>query len=178
MSEHSEEKTKRKYLQLLNNYEWSYQYSLFYEEPEDSHHLLDDMVKFKQELRRKWPDAAFLIRIQSHRKDMGTGNANRVLQAFLSILSTSKLQGIMDGFLDPLFSAPVNILYKSLSTGKQKQIYGSIDRQKPHALTKVFKDKSTPIKRYSVLNKSKLVVREVPLMELMLEEEDQSHLPE
>ena len=109
---------------------------------------------------------------------MGTGNANRVLQAFLSILSTSKLQGIMDGFLDPLFSAPVNILYKSLSTGKQKQIYGSIDRQNPHALTKVFKDKSTPIKRYSVLNKSKLVVREVPLMELMLEEEDQSHLPE
>lgn len=166
MSESSEEKTTRKYLQLLSDYEWSYQYSLFYDDPEESHHLLDDMVTFKQELRRKWPEAAFMIRIQSHRRDMGSGNANRILQAFLSILSTSKLQGIMDGFLDPLFSAPVNIMYKRLSIAKQKQIYGSIAIQRPHDLTKIFKDKTTPIRRYSVLNKAKLEKRQTPLIEL------------
>lgn len=166
MSEPSEEKTKRKYLAHLNEYEWSYQYSLFYDDTEESRHLLDDMVGFKQALRRKWPDAAFLIRIQSHRKDVGNGHANRELQAFLSILCTNKLEGIMDGFLDPLFSAPVNIIYKRLSIAKQRQIFSSISRQRAHDLTKIFKDKTTPIKRYSVLNKAQLVTRELPLTEL------------
>lgn len=172
MSESSEKKTKRNYLKLLNDYEWSYQYSLFYEDETDSRHLLDDMVKFKQELRRKWPDTAFLIRIQSHRKDVGTGNANRVLQGFLSILSTSKLQGIMDGFLDPLFSAQVKIMYRRLNIGKQKHIYSTIDGQRPHDLTKIFKHKTTPIRRFNVLNKTKLVERQIPLIELEQEYEE------
>ncbi|MFG3502929.1 hypothetical protein ACGFZ7_17505 [Pseudomonas sp. NPDC047963] len=166
MSESSEEKTKRKYLQMMNDYEWSYQYSLFYDDPDDSCRLLDDMVKFKQALRRKWPNTAFLIRIQSHRRDMGAGRKDKLLQAFLSILSTSKLQGIMGGFADPLFSAQVNIMYKRLSVGKQKQIYSSIARQNPHDLAKVFKDKAGPIKRYSILNKTKLAKRETPLIQL------------
>ena len=91
---------------------------------------------------------------------------HKLLQAFLSILSTSKLQGIMGGFADPLFSAQVNIMYKRLSVGKQKQIYSSIARQNPHDLAKVFKDKAGPIKRYSILNKTKLAKRETPLIQL------------
>lgn len=166
MSETSEEKTRRRYLQIMNDYEWSYQYSLFYDNPDDSYRLLDDMVKFKQALRRKWPNTAFLIRIQSHRRDMGTERKDKVLQAFLSILSTSKLQGVMDGFLDSLFSAQVNIIYKKLSVGKQKQIYNSIARQQPHDLAKVFKHKKGPIKRYSILNKTRLAKRLTPLIEL------------
>lgn len=175
MSESSDEKTRRKYLQLMNDYEWSYQYSLFYDDPHDSRRLLDDMVKFKQALRRKWPDTAFLIRVQSHRKDMGNGNANKVLQAFLSILSTSKLQGIIDGFLDPLFSAPVNVMYRRLSLGKQKQIYHSIARQRPHDLTKVFKAKTSPIKRYSVLNRAKMLPRQSALVDVNETEGDQTY---
>ncbi|NKQ10643.1 hypothetical protein [Pseudomonas sp. SST3] len=169
MSETSEEKTKRKYLQLMNDYEWSYQYSIFYDDPSYSCRLLEDMVGFKQALRRKWPDTAFLIRIQSHRREMGAGSNNKVLQAFLSILSTSKLQGIMDGFLDPLFAVQVNIMYKRLSIDKQKRMYQAIAQQMPHDLSKVFKDKTGPIKRYTILNKTKLAKRENPLTELNAE---------
>lgn len=159
MSEFSEEKTKRKFLKLLSEYEWGYQYSVFYEDPEDSVFLLEDMIRFKQVLRRKWQNTAFLIRIQSHKN-----RRNGVLQAFLSILCNCKLEGVKDGFVDGLFSTQVNVMSKELSIGKQASMYRSIAKQKPHNLKMIFKEKEASIRRYTVLNKDKLIKRDMPLV--------------
>ena len=87
MSETSEEKTKRKYLAVLRGYRWSYQHSIFYDDPEQSHALLDHMVRFKQVLRRRCPDQPFLIRVQALKK-------GAVHQAFLSIITTAKVEDL------------------------------------------------------------------------------------
>ena len=63
--ETSEDKTKRKFANYLLVPIWNYQYSVFYEAPEDSTNLLVDQKQFRQELGRKFPDQPFLVRVQS-----------------------------------------------------------------------------------------------------------------
>lgn len=147
MSESSEEKTKRKYLTVLRDYQWSYQHSVFYDDPEQSLGLLEDMASFKQMLRRRCPDQPFLIRVQALKK-------GAVHQAFLSIITTAKVDDLRE-MANKVFPAVMNVLGKKLSVDKLDQIAKTIEKQKPHDLSKLF-DK-TGINRWSVLNKHLLL---------------------
>lgn len=148
MSESSEEKTKRKYLAVLRGYQWSYQHSVFYDNPEQSHALLDHMVRFKQVLRRRCPDQPFLVRIQTLKK----GSAPH--QAYLTIFTTKKVEDLRE-MANKVFPTIMNVMGKKLSVEKLDQIARAIEKQKPHDLSKVL-DK-TGINRWSVLNKHLLV---------------------
>ncbi|MDY7550440.1 hypothetical protein RGV59_06250 [Pseudomonas sp. FG1] len=148
MSETSEEKTKRKYLTVLRGYQWSYQHSVFYDKPEQSHALLEHMVKFKQVLRRRCPDQPFLVRIQTLKK----GAAPH--QAYLTIFTTKKVEDLQE-MANKVFPAIMNVMGKRLSVEKLDQIARAIEKQKPHDLSKVL-DKAG-INRWSVLNKHLLV---------------------
>lgn len=147
MSETSEDKTKRKYLSVLRGYQWSYQHSVFYDNPELSYGLLDDMVAFKQTLRRKCPDQPFLLRIQTLKK----GAAPH--QAYLTIFTTEKVEDLGE-IANKTFPTKMNDLGKKLSAEKLEQIAGAIEKQKPHDLSKVL-GKSV-INRWSILNRNKL----------------------
>ena len=151
MSETSEEKTKRKYLTVLRGYQWSYQHSVFYDDPEQSLGLLEDMASFKQMLRRRCPDQPFLIRVQALKK-------GAVHQAFLSIITTAKVDDLRE-MANKVFPSVMNVLGKKLSVDKLDQIARAIEKQKPHDLSKLF-DK-TGINRWSVLNKHLLAAIEV-----------------
>lgn len=151
MSETSEEKTKRKYLTVLRGYQWSYQHSVFYDDPEQSLGLLEDMASFKQMLRRRCPDQPFLIRVQALKK-------GAVHQAYLSIITTAKVDDLR-GIANKTFPAKMNVLGKNLSVEKHDQIARAIEKQKPHDLSKLF-DKAG-INRWSVLNKHLLEAIEV-----------------
>ncbi|AIG03749.1 Uncharacterised protein [Pseudomonas fluorescens] len=146
MSETSEDKTKRKYLTVLRDYQWSYQHSIFYKDAEQSHALLGDMVKFKQVLRRRCPDQPFLIRVQALKK-------GAVHQAFLSIITTAKVEDL-EGIANKTFPAAMNVVGRRLSAERLSQQAHVIEEAKPHDLSKLF-DKSG-INRWSVLNKDKL----------------------
>lgn len=146
MSETSEEKTKRKYLAVLRGYQWSYQHSVFYNDAEQSHALLDDMVRFKQVLRRRCPDQPFLIRVQALKK-------GAVHQAFLSIITTAKVEDI-EGIANKTFPSVMNVRGRLLSAERLSQQGHVIEEAKPHDLSKLF-DKAG-INRWSVLNRSQL----------------------
>lgn len=148
MSESSEEKTKRKYLTVLRGYQWSYQHSVFYNDPEQSHALLEHMVRFKQVLRRRCPDQPFLVRIQTLKK----GSVPH--QAYLTIFTTKKVEDLRE-MANKVFPAIMNVMGKKLSVEKLDQIARAIEKQKPHDLSKVL-DKAG-INRWTVLNKDKLV---------------------
>lgn len=148
MSETSEEKTKRRYLAVFRTYQWSYQHSVFYDDPEQSHALLDDMVKFKQVLRRRCPDQPFLVRIQALK------SRSRPHQAYLTIFTTKKVEGLRE-LANKVFPATMNVLGKTLSVEKHDSISRAIEKQKPQDLSKVF-DKAG-INRWSVLNKHMLL---------------------
>jgi hypothetical protein len=150
VSESSEEKTKRKYLTVLRGYQWSYQHSVFYDDPEQSLGLLEDMASFKQMLRRRCPDQPFLIRVQALKK-------GAVHQAFLSIITTAKVDDLRE-IANKTFPAKMNVLGKTLSVEKRDQIARAIEKQKPHDLSKLF-DRAG-INRWSVLNKPLLAANE------------------
>ncbi len=153
MSEISEEKSKRKYLHFLQSYQWSYQYSLFYEDIYDSKSLLNEMVRFKQELRRMCPDQPFLIRIQL-RNGKTLNNPEGGTQAYLTIFTTTKAQKAIDAATDKAMSTPTNIMSRRISPEALAFKASRIKSQKPHNLEQFFGKKK--INRFTVLNKSKL----------------------
>lgn len=144
MSESSEDRTKRQYLSLLNNNEWNYQYSVFYEDAEQSKSLLEDMIEFKQTIRRKYPTNPLLIRIQLHKKEE--------LQAYLSIMTTEKMKNLSE-ITAKAFPSEVKILYRRLTEERISRIASAIKTQKPHNLERFF---NKPARRWSLLNKPHL----------------------
>lgn len=154
MSETSEEKSKRNYLHLLQDYQWSYQHSLFYDNLKESTALLDDMVRFKQELRRKCPAQPFLIRIQLHNRKT-EHNPDGGLQAYLVILTTDKADNPIREAAAKAMSAQCNVMSMRLTPEKIRKAASAIKVQKPHDLERFFgKEK---INRFTVLNKTKLI---------------------
>lgn len=152
MSETSEDKSKRKYLSVLEGNEWGYQYSVFYDNPEQSVELLGDMVTFKRYLRRQYSNQPFLFRIQTH-----IHKEEKVLQAFLTLFTTEKLTGFGD-LADKAFPSPVNTMYQPLTDGKLASMIGSIEKQKLHDLSKLFGKVGQ--NRWGILNKPLLVKKE------------------
>lgn len=162
MSETSEEKSKRNYLHLLRDYQWSYQHSLFYDDLKESTALLDDMVRFKQVLRRMCPDQPFLIRIQLHNRKT-PHNPDGGLQAYLVILTTESADKQIKAAAAKAMSAQCNVMSMRLTPEKIRKAASAIKVQKPHDLERLFgKEK---INRFTVLNKNKLVPLALPLNE-------------
>lgn len=153
MSETSEDKTKRKYLAMLTDHQWSHRYSVFYADLTMSNRLLTDMVGFKQALRKEYPDQPFLIRIQTK---LGGLTDKKTLQAYLTILTTAKSGELKEVALGT-FSSEVNVSSEKLLPAKLESMASAIDTQKPHDLTKVFGN--VRIRRWSVLNANALVIR-------------------
>ncbi len=153
MSESSEEKSKRNYLSMLLEYKWSCQHSLFYEEQDASKSLLDDMIKFKQILRRKCPNQPFLIRIQLLKRKTAH-NPNGDEQAYLVILSTHEASKEINEASEIAMSAPCNTLYMRLTPEKIAKAASAIKVQKAHNLERFFG--RTKINRFTILNKRNL----------------------
>ncbi|WP_445940355.1 hypothetical protein [Pseudomonas sp.] len=156
MSETSDEKSKRNYLRLLNNYEWNYKHSLFYEDAADSKALLKEMIKFKQVLRRKCPDQPFLIRIQLLNKKTDY-NPDGGLQAYLVILTTIKAKLSLAEATRKTMHADCNILGRELTQERKARMASAIKSQKPHILERFFGKQK--VNRFTLLNKNKLKIK-------------------
>ncbi|MCY1455586.1 hypothetical protein D9M71_727280 [compost metagenome] len=113
--------------------------------------MLDDMVRFKQMLRRRCPDQPFLIRVQALKK-------GAVHQAFLSIITTAKVDDLRE-IANKTFPATMNVIGRRLSADRLSKQARVIEEAKPHDLSKLF-DKAG-INRWSVLNKHWLVVKRI-----------------
>jgi len=150
MSEESQDKTKRKYITLLTEYQWTHWYSVFYANPELSSQLIKDKEEFQQLLRKQFPEQPFLVRVQIK---VGGLDGYKGLQAYLVILTTARSEGLKQAVHES-FPSKMRPTGGKLPTGKLQSIASAIETQRPHNLTKVFGD--IRIKRYSVLNKAKL----------------------
>lgn len=149
--ESSEDKTKRKFANYLLHPIWTYQYSVFCDDPEESINLLEYQKVFRRELGRKFANQPFLVRIQTHRL------AN-VHQAYLTLYTTQKTVGFQE-LADRYFPTAVNVIYQQLTERKRATKAHKILTQKPHDLTKLFGE--VRIRRYGVINKHLLADIEV-----------------
>lgn len=147
MTEASEDKTVRRYLHALTEHKWSHQHSVLYQETSESIHLLEDMISFKQALRRKHPDQPFLIRIQLL-------NREKRFQAYLMILTTQRVREIQE-LADKAFSAPTNAIGRKCTPERITSMANKIRGQKPHDLQWFFG--KPQIRRWTILNKEKLI---------------------
>ncbi|MBD2838291.1 hypothetical protein ID144_14680 [Pseudomonas sp. JM0905a] len=145
MTETSEDKTKRKYVDRLLAGIWTHQYSVFYKDIDDSIHLIEDAAKFRQGLGRKFPDQPFLIRLALKAE-------GRTTQAWLSVLTTQKTPELIE-WAERKFSKPVNVIKRPYSQAKAEKSAGSIRKHKPHDLNYFFgKEK---VNRYGLINEER-----------------------
>jgi len=143
MSESSADKTKRNFVAYLSKPIWEFQYSIFYQEPDDSASLLEDQKLFRQELGRKLPNQPFLVRVQTLNRG--------VHQAYLTIYATQKTDEIYK-LVDRYFgSAEMNVMRRQLTDWRRNSQCRAILTQRPQDLTKLFGN--VVIRRYGVINK-------------------------
>jgi hypothetical protein len=147
MSETSEDKTKRKFVAHLRKPIWTIQYSVFYVNPAESYRLLEDQKRFRRELKRKFPDQPFLVRVQTHRK-------GKIHQAYLTLFTTQKVDGIEE-LAKRYFPLEVNVANQPLTVEECESKANTILTQNLHDLTKLFG--TVRIRRHDVINKHWLV---------------------
>jgi hypothetical protein len=152
MTESSEQKTKRRYVDLLTNYTWSHQYSIFYDDYQQSTNLLRDIKTFKQRLRRRLPDQPFLTKVALLNRD-------KKLQAYLTMFTTAPA---MDWKIEEVacasFSSAVNVIQQRVSVASLERAGQTILRERPHNLNRFFG--LAKINRYAILNQHRLPVTE------------------
>lgn len=145
--ESSEDKTKRKFAAHLRKPIWTIQYSVFYVDRPGSNKLLDDQKLFRRELKRKFPDQPFLVRVQTLQR-------GAVLQAYLTLFTTQEADGIKE-LAERYFPAEIRVPRKKLTVEQCELKAHKILTQKPHDLTKMFGE--VRIRRYGIINKHLLV---------------------
>lgn len=175
MSESSADKTKRELINYISNYRWEQQISLWpaltLEDYEQDCQLAvtvisDGLNLFKDRLRRKFKDTAFLIIVRAS----GVNNANirlaypqrkPIQQIYVTIYSSQILDRVKrDEVIDNTYSGGINLQFRSLTEDRIKQACRTIKNQKLHDLKKLLPDAHMNMKRRTILNESKLILRQ------------------
>ncbi len=154
MSEGSTDRTKREMIDLYKNYQWSYQYSVFYDNPKESTHLQDDLNRLRLKLKNRKGQPFFVVK-----RTLNRG----VLQAFATIFTTQEIEGF-DKFVNKSSEYEINTRKRKVSDNFLASTIQKLKIQKLHDLDSFFGRRN--IKRYSVINREQLVRRVVSLSEL------------
>lgn len=141
--ESSEDKTKRKFVAHLRKPIWKLQYSVFYVDRTESNRLLEDQKVFRRELKRKFPNQPFLVRVQTLQR-------GATPQAYLTLYTTQKADGLKE-LAERYFPTEINVPVRELSVEQFEVKAHKILTQKPHDLTKLFGQ--VRIRRYGIINK-------------------------
>jgi hypothetical protein len=150
MTEKSTDKTKRKLIDLFKDYEWNHQYSIFYDNPANSIHLLEDLRRLRVKLKTR--NQPFYI----IKRTLNRGH----LQAYATIFTTERIEGL-DKLLSKSSEHETNILDQVITDDMIVSTINAMKKQRLHDLDKFFGE--ADVKRYSLINKGKLVRRDAPL---------------
>lgn len=161
MSESSKDKTKRKLLNYYKNYLWEQQISLFPqgENDEDLINTIPNyMTEFKNKLMRSFPEVAFLIEIRRHINNRYNKNQIIMVIHCSKVIDYKKI----DCLVGEVYVDQARMLDSRVTDRKLLKNYNSIKKQKLHNLDMFFGKK---IRRYNIVNKAQLRVRDLPLGE-------------
>ena len=159
--ESSEDKTKREITNLLTNYQWQYQYSIFFDIRDTDYDeakvlaiaWLDsfDDIKFRDYLR-KTSDTAILFIIRTTLIKNRTDN-KRFKQIYLTLYCNQQLHldDVIYNYLDS-DEDTINVIFRKVSDYKIHTTATTIKNQKLHDLSFLVGKK-----RYSLINKKLLV---------------------
>lgn len=160
--ESSNDKTIRKMIHNLSNYEWTYQYSIFvdvlYVELEEAKLIATDWLNkfndslFRDYLRKKNKDVAmmFIIRKTLHRRHSSN---KKFHQYYITIFSTDLIDGIenVGNYGNHIY----NVVNRKVTALKIQTTCNALQSQNLHDIS------SLNIHRYSLINKSKLIPKAI-----------------
>lgn len=154
----STDKTKRELINLLTNYAWSYQYSVFF----DVSHMDNDQAKAKavnwlddfddiklRDYLRKTSNTAILFVIRTALIKNRLDN-KRFKQVYLTMYCNSQLN--LEGYLNSKIEGNLNVMKREINAVKMATTVNAIKNQKLHDLAFLGSKK-----RYSLINKKLLL---------------------
>lgn len=161
MSESPKDKTKRKLLNYYKNYLWEQQISLFPqgENDEDLINTIPNyMTEFKNKLMRSFPEVAFLVEIRRHINKLY--NKNQIIM----VIHCSKLIDYkkVNSLVEIVYASQVKAIDKKITDRLLLKAHNSIKNQRLHNVEGLLGRK---IRRYNIINKAQLRVRDIPLGE-------------
>lgn len=161
MTETAEQRTKRTFTNYLKDYEWPYQYSIFYRNIEESKSAVEHSKIIRNALKSYYRKQPFLWRLCLIRTNVEHLNNsdyryNTVVVPFHTIFTTEPMSN------EELCDLMEDKIKSELYTKKRRRnletnlAYATVVlKAKPHELNKHFKTESK-INRFSVLNKPHL----------------------
>lgn len=167
MMEKSKDKTRRKMIDYFKKYRWMHQYSIFLKLNDldideiksfaKSWILEFDDDKFKDYLKKKKgnKDVAMIYMLRSHRNKSYLPNSRPFLQFYITVYSTDIIEGFYDAFNYSNFS--LNVIDRELTDKKIETTCNALKKGKLHNLSLLGGKK-----RYTIINKAKLIPVERP----------------
>lgn len=159
----STDKTKREIINLLTNYQWLYQHSIFFDVSDKDHdtakrlaiNWLDsfDDIKFRDYLR-KTSDTAILFMIRTGFIKNRLDKKN-IKQVYITMYCNDQLSldDVVYKYLDSDGTASINVICRKVKDCKMASTATAIKNQKLHDLS--FLDGK---RRYSLINRKLLIV--------------------
>jgi len=162
MSESSLEKTKRKYSRILLDHSWHHQISIFYKEYSDCEFALIHKPKITRYLMQKYPQHAFLYRLQLKNTEKRMFNdlspQGKIEAPYHTIHSSKKIrrESLLEGLTEAL-KVDFKLLTRPAHRAKVEKASATIKGTAPHNLERYF-GTNKPIRRYSVIGKENLIL--------------------
>ncbi|MFD1259703.1 hypothetical protein [Entomomonas asaccharolytica] len=161
MSETSKDKTKRKLLSYYKDYIWEQKISLFPQAESDKSFIKiipEYMNNFKNKLMRSFPDVAFLVEIRRHFNRMYKKH-----QIIMVIHCSKKINyKEVECLVENVYESEARMLDSKVTDRELLRNYNSIKKQGLHNIESLLGKK---IRRYNIINKAQLRVRNICLGE-------------
>lgn len=157
MPETPEDRSKRVFLNHLDNSAWSYQISFFFNNYSDCKNALEHFQSIRSRLARSFKKNPFLWRLCLKKVNADLfedldGSTPRVTAPYMTLITDKK---ISVNEVEPALSAvlaelDLKILYRSFPKYKQESYRRAVSNQKPHKLNEFFNGKK--VNRFGQLN--------------------------
>jgi hypothetical protein len=160
MSETSEDRSKRIFINYLKQYEWTYQYTVFYTNYRESKSGYLHSSRFKRLIRKGYPNYPFLYRIglsrgiTRHLVEYIGPNKTTLLPYHTFITNTGQIMTEEFGDLLNPDCLDLFVEKRRFTINRLENYISTVKKGKPHDLKKFF-NYDGKINRFAILNKSK-----------------------
>ena len=159
MSESSEDKSKRIFIEHLDSCNWQYQLSIFYQSYRSSRDAIEHSKEFRKWISRYHPHKILWRLALKNTESFFTPDAPKgkasVTMPYHTLFFTIKpdREKITEKF-ESICRSEVKTRIRKLTPEKIDSYKNSVSNQKPHNLNMIFFERK--INRFSIMNKDKL----------------------
>lgn len=165
VSESSESKSKRVFINHIKNNVWEHQFTVFFNNHSESLNIIEHMRQVKRKLRKDFRDTAILYRVclKNVKSTYGfiediEGDKSVVMPYFTFFTSKSITLPEIKNCIEQSIQVSVKIKTKVITEERLDRYIDTVKKHKPHNLKKYLAKEN--VNRTGLINKDKLVLKE------------------